>query len=80
MWLRLKELLTECWSKALQLNCNYNQQLIKVEENSSSEEQLKCVTGHFLNMRKVAVSPQMGANRMQWSYKRQESVKKLLNL
>lgn len=27
-------------------------------------------------MRKVAVSPQMGANRMQWSYKRQESVNK----
>lgn len=27
-------------------------------------------------MREVAVSPQMGANRMQWSYKRQESVKK----
>lgn len=27
-------------------------------------------------MREVSVSPQMGANKMQWSYKSQESVKK----
>lgn len=57
----VKELLTACWNKALQLNCKYKQQLTKVEKNSFSEEQIN-VTGCFLNMREEAVSPQMGAN------------------
>ncbi len=57
-----------CWNKALQLNCNYKQQLTKVEKNSFSEKRIN-VTGHFLNMREVAFSPQTGANKMPWSYK-----------